>query len=167
MKNFIVLVTIGLLGSLGAFAQKSDDSKDALAVVNKMFDEMANHDPAAIAGLWTKDSNLAAVVTRRDGKKQYVSFSGEVFSKNFAEKKGEIKEEMYAPKVEVDGDIALVYGRYVFFTDGKLSHCGLNAFQLIRTDGVWKIANAVSSMEPNGCTKKEKSIKPPTVQAPK
>ncbi len=167
MNKLIFVAAISLIATFSAFAQKSDDSKDALGVVNKMFAEMANHNPAAIAELWTKDSNLAAVISRRDGKKQSVSFTGEAFSKNFAEKKGEIKEDMYAPKVEVDGDIALVFGRYVFFSDGKLLHCGLNAFHLIRLDGVWKIANAVSSIDAGGCTEKEKAIKPPDVPATK
>ena len=167
MRKTILMFLIVLGSSICAFSQSSDDAKAALGVVNTMFDEMANHNPAAIAALWTKDSNLAAVITRKDGKKQTVAFNGEAFSKNFAEKRGEIKEEMYAPKVEVDGDLALVYGRYVFFSDGKLSHCGLNAFHLIRIDGVWKIANAVSSIDAGGCNEKEKSIKPPPVPAAK
>jgi hypothetical protein len=155
------------LGAFGALGQKNSDSKDAMSLVNKLFDEMANHNPSAIAALWTKDSNLSAIVIGRDGKKRTVSFTGEAFSKNFAERKNEIKEQMYSPKVEVDGDIALVYGRYVFFVDGKLSHCGLNAFQLLRIDTKWLIANAVSSIDPGGCNKKEKSIKPPAVPAVK
>ncbi len=149
--------------SASVFGQKTEESKKVFGVIETMFAEMANHNPTGIAALWTKDSNLAALVTRRDGKKQNVAFTGEAFSKNFAEKRNEIKEVMYKPTVEIDGDLAMVYGRYVFFSDGKLSHCGLNAFHLIRIDGTWKIANAISSMEPTGCTKKEKSIKPPAM----
>jgi hypothetical protein len=52
-----------------------------------------------------------------------------------------------------------VHGRYVFFVDGKISHCGLNSFNLVRSDGIWKIANAVSSIDPGSCTDREKALK--------
>lgn len=165
MKKALLTIAIGIALSTTGYAQKSDDKSDALSVINKMFAEMANHNPPAIAEVWTKESSLVAIVAGRDGKKRTVTFTGETFSKNFAEKKGEIKEDMYAPKVEVDGDIALISGRYAFFVDGKLSHCGLNAFQLVRLDGVWKVANAVSSIDAGGCNETEKALKPPPVPA--
>ena len=159
MKKFTLSIIFTLAISVSAFAQKTDSAKDALAVVNKMFAEMANHNPAAIAELWTKDSNLTAVIKRKDGKTAIAAFTGEVFSKNFAEKKGEIKEDMYEQKTLVDGDLAMVWGRYVFFIDGKISHCGLNSFQLVKTETGWKIANAASTIDANACTEKEKQRK--------
>lgn len=159
MKKITLSIIFTLAISVSAFAQKSDDAKDALAVVNKMFAEMANHNPAAIADVWTKESNLTAVIKRKDGTTAIVNFTGEKFSQNFAEKKGEIKEDMYDQKTFVDGDIAMVWGRYVFFVDGKISHCGLNTFQLVKADSVWKIANAASTIDAGGCTEKERKRK--------
>lgn len=154
---FVIIFTLSIV--LPAIAQKNDDSKDTLAVVNTMFVEMANHNPPAIAALYTTNSNLAALIKTKDGKSVIRNFTGEAFSKNFAEKKSEIKEDMYAPDVKIFGDLALVWGRYVFFVDGKVSHCGVNAFHLVRTDAGWKIANASSTIEPQGCTKSEKKRK--------
>jgi uncharacterized protein (TIGR02246 family) len=159
MKKTVTIILFTILMSLTIFAQK-DDKKDAWAVIEKMFAEMANHNPTAIAELFTKDSNLTAIVKGRDGKSRVMAFTGETFSKNFAEKRGEIKEDMYERKVEVDGDLALVWGRYVFFVDNKISHCGVNAFHLVRTDAGWRIANASSTIDPTGCTEAEKTKKP-------
>ncbi len=159
MKKTALFFSMMAIFSVSVFAQKPDDAKDALAVVNKMFAEMANHNPAAIAALYTADSNLAAIIKTKDGKSNIRSFTGEAFSKNFAEKRGEIKEDMYAPETKIFGDLALVWGRYVFFIDGKISHCGVNAFHLIRTDAGWRIANASSTLEPQGCTEQEKVMK--------
>lgn len=159
MKKFTLSIIFTLAISVSAFAQKTDDAKDALAVINKLFTEMANHNPAAITELWTKESNLTAVIKRKDGTTVIHSMNGEAFSKNFAEKKNEIKEDMYEMKTFVDGEIAMVWGRYVFFVDGKVSHCGLNTFQLVKADNVWKIANAASTIDPNACTEKEKERK--------
>ena len=85
----------------------------------------------------------------------------EDFSKGFAEKKADILEDMYAPKVEVTGDFAQVWGRYVFFVNGKVSHCGVNAFHLVKIEGVWKIAGAASTIDAQSCTEEEKTRKPP------
>lgn len=159
MKKTALIFLIIAIFTISAFAQKADDSKDALAVVNKMFAEMANHNPAAIAELYTKDSNLTAIIKRKDGKNTIVAFTGEAFSKNFAEKKSEIKEDMYAPEVKIFGDLALIWGRYVFFIDGKVAHCGVNAFHLVRTDAGWRIANASSTIDAQGCTEQEKAMK--------
>ena len=156
MKKILTIIIFTLSISISVFAQKTDDAKDAWAVVDKMFAEMANHNPAAIAGLYTKDSNLTAIIRKKDGTNAIAAFTGEAFSKNFAEKKGEIKEDMYAPEVKVYGDLALIFGRYVFFINGKISHCGVNAFHLVKTDAGWKIANASSTIDPTACTEDEK-----------
>ncbi len=159
MKKILVTIILTLSISLSVTAQ-TDDKKDALDVVNKLFTEMANHSPTAIVEFFTKEANLTAIIKRKDGKSAVVAFTGEKFSQNFAEKRGEIKEDMYAPKVEVDGDFALVWGRYVFFIDSKVSHCGVNSFHLVKTDSGWKIANGSSTIDPTSCTTEEKARKP-------
>jgi hypothetical protein len=159
MKKILTAVVFVLTISISAFAQKADDSKDALAVVNKLFDMMAAHNPAEIVALHTPEAQLVAVMKNKEGKSVNRTFKAEDFSKNFAEKKAEILEDMYAPKVEVSGDFAQVWGRYVFFVGGKISHCGVNSFHLVRTDAGWRIAGAASTMEPQGCTEQEKAMK--------
>ena len=159
MKKLALIFSIIALFSVSMFAQKTDDSKDALAVVNKMFAEMEAHNPAGIVALYTAEAQLAAAIKTKEGKSVIRTFPVEAFSKNFSEKKNEIKEDMYAPEVKVFGDLALVFGRYVFFIDGKISHCGVNAFHLVRTDAGWKIANASTTIEPQGCTEDEKKRK--------
>jgi hypothetical protein len=160
MKKLALFFSIIAIFSVSVFAQKADDSKDALAVVNKLFDMMAAHKPAEIVALHTPEAQLVAIMKNKEGKSVSRTFKAEDFSKNFAEKKAELLEDMYAPKVEVHGDFAQVWGRYVFFVNGKISHCGVNAFHLVRTDAGWRIAGAASTMEPQGCTEQEKAMKP-------
>lgn len=161
MKKILIVMIFILSVSIPAAAQKTGDSKDALAVVNKMFEMMAAHNPAEIVALHTAEAQLVAIIKNKEGKSINRTFKAEDFSKNFAEKKAEILEDMYAPKVEVMGDFAQVWGRYVFYVNGKISHCGVNAFHLVRTDAGWKIAGAASTMEPQGCTEQEKTRKAP------
>lgn len=152
----LLTLTFALLLSITTFAQK-DDAKDALAVVNKLFDEMAAANAAGILATGTAENQLVAIQKTKEGRKISV-MNGEQFTKFFT-KPGAIKEIMYDPKVEVSGDWAMVWGRYVFFSGGKLSHCGINQFNLVRTDAGWKIANGASTIDPGDCNAKEKAMK--------
>lgn len=157
-KIFVAILLSASLFSV-VLAQKANDEKDALAVVNTMFAEMANHNPPAIVALFTPEATLTAIIKNKENKSTVRVFTGEAFSKNFAENRGPIREDMYAPEVKIYGDLAMVWGRYVFFSNGKISHCGVNSFHLVRTDAGWKIASISSTMEPQGCTDQEKSRK--------
>jgi len=45
-----------------------------------------------------------------------------------------------------------VWAPYDFWIDGKLSHCGTDAFDLIKTEDGWKIAGGVYTLESNCAT---------------
>lgn len=157
MKTFVAVAFIAVL-SLSAFAQKADETA-AIGVVNQLFAEMEAANPAGILALHTPTSDLVAIFRQKDGTSRIQSINGDAFSKMFTDKTRKMKEVMYDPKAEVSGDWAMVWGRYVFFVDGKLSHCGINQFNLVRTEGVWKIANGASTIDPTDCTEKEKQMK--------
>lgn len=138
---------------------KPDDKAAVLAVVKKLFDEMAAANAAGILSTSTKESMLVAVQKLRDGTTRIDNITGEQFTKFFT-KPGAVKEVMYDPKVEVSGDWAMVWGRYVFFAEGKLLHCGINQFNMVRTEQGWKIAGGASTIDRNACTESEKAMKP-------
>ena len=158
MKTLTLAFILAALISLPALAQKPDDKAAALSVVQKLFDEMAAANAAGILATGTADNQLAAVRKLKDGKIRVDAINGEAFTKFFT-KPGAVKEVMYAPKVEVDGDWAMVWGRYVFFVGEKISHCGINQFNMVRTETGWKIAGGASSIDPAACTEAEKAMK--------
>lgn len=136
----------------------SAENKDALGAVNNLFSLMAAHKPAEIIAAHTPESQLTALIAGRDGKSRIENLTREAFSKFFEKKTAELAEKMYDEKIRVDGDLATVDGRYVFTVNGKLQHCGMNSFHLVRTADGWKLGNSISTIEPNGCTEKEKAM---------
>lgn len=158
MKMLFTFLVLSL-SAIPALAQKADDKTAVLGVVQRLFDEMAAANAAGILATGTAENQLVAVQRMKDGKSKISVINGEAFTKFFT-KPGAVKEVMYDPKVEVSGDWAMVWGRYVFFANGKLSHCGINQFNLVRTDAGWKIANGASTIDPNDCSAKEKAMKP-------
>jgi hypothetical protein len=166
MTKILGLVAVMLLVASSVFAQKTDDSKDAMAVVNKLWAEMAASNPAGIVALHNPGAQLVAVIKTKDGKTVVRNLTVDEFSKGFADKTHTVKEDMYTSDVKVDGDLASVWGRYVFFVDGKVSHCGIDAFHLVRIDGVWKIGGIASTISAGGCTEAEKARKMTPEPAP-
>lgn len=161
MKKLLVTLFVLIMFVVPVLSQKADDKTAAMAVVKKLFDEMAAANAQGIIDLHTgADSQLAAVRKMKDGKSRLDMIGRDTFSKFFTDKTAVIKETMYAPKVEIDGDWAMVWGRYVFWVGGKVSHCGIDQFNLVRTEAGWKIANGASTIDPGGCTEKEKAMKP-------
>ena len=160
MKKLLSAIAIAFTAAGSLLAQKQNDKAAALKVVDQLFFEMASANPAGILALHTASGDLAAVQRMPDGKSRYSSLNGEKFSQLFTKKSPSLKEEMYDPKVETHGDWAMVWGRYVFWVDDKISHCGINQFNLVRIDGAWKIANGASTIDRGDCTDKEKAMKP-------
>lgn len=159
MKRILIPLFLFVLAGT-APAQLSAEHAAPFAVVEKLFAEMAAANPAGILALGTPENHLVAIRKLRDGSSRVEVITGEAFSKMFTNKEANLREEMYAPQVEVEGDYAMVYGRYVFFVGERLSHCGVNQFNLVKIAGVWKIANGASTIDPGACTDKEKAMKP-------
>jgi hypothetical protein len=158
MKTITLAVFVMVALTLTVSGQKADDSKAALAVVNDLYAQMRAANATGILATGTAENQLVAVRKLKDGKTRVDVIGGEAFTKFFT-KPDAIEERMYDPKVEVSGDWAMVWGRYVFFVGDKVSHCGINQFNLVRTEAGWKIANGASTIDPGDCSEKEKAMK--------
>jgi hypothetical protein len=62
-----------------------------------------------------------------------------------------LDEPIRNPVVQVDGDLASVWAEYQVRIDGKVSHCGFDAFHLARLGGQWKILNVSDTFRRTGC----------------
>ena len=61
-------------------------------------------------------------------------------------------ERGYHPTALVSGPVAMVWLPYDFYQDGKWSHCGVDVFTLLKTDGSWRIATLAWSVDqPPAC----------------
>lgn len=56
-------------------------------------------------------------------------------------------ERVWDPEVRIRGTIATVWAPYDFYVGGELSHCGFDAFQLVRTSEGWKWAAVTYTYE--------------------
>jgi hypothetical protein len=70
-------------------------------------------------------------------------------------------ERYWEPVVQVRGDLAMVWAPYELRDNGKVVHCGIDAFDMVRIGGAWRVGNLLSTFEPDACDE----IKPPSVSA--
>jgi hypothetical protein len=70
-------------------------------------------------------------------------------------------ERGFRPEVHISGPLAMVWLAYDFYLDNKWSHCGVDAFTLLKADGRWRIATLVWSVEQPPACQRHPSGPPP------
>lgn len=139
-----------LLGALLAAALWAGDTEDVTAVVQKTFDGMAAHDAAAIRECFLPGARLTAI--RESGEVTHSTV--EEFAERMGKSKVAIRERMWDVEVKVERKLASLWAPYDFYREGKLSHCGIDQANLVRTEKGWKIAALIFTMETKGCPAK-------------
>ena len=121
-----------------------------LAVVDRFMDAISTNDSALMAELRIEGGST--IVSRRDpagGEAPLVT--RRVFTPSTTSRPSTSKERYWDPVVHVRGGIAVVWTPYEYWADGKSAHCGIDVFDLMKDKGVWKIANAMWTVEPDAC----------------
>ena len=129
----------------GTCCAMTPEEDAVLAPVHAMFDGMAKRDAGAIKAPWLAGGTL---VLMREGKPSTVTVEA------FAERVGKpaptkIEERIHDPLVRVDRDLAVVWAPFEFLSDGKVDHCGTDLFNLVKMDGIWKIASVADTGRKN------------------
>lgn len=151
MNTFSRLCAIALFVFSGASAQAADADaaaeREVLGVVDALFSAMVKHDVEASRKLILPGANF--VVVRPD--RTLVVEHDSDYLESLGKHKEVLLERIWDAKVDVQGDIAQVWAPYDFHLDGKLSHCGIDSFSLVRgTDG-WRIAGISYSVQTQDC----------------
>jgi hypothetical protein len=144
MRLFTLLF---LLVAVSALADTADE-KEAVAMVQKLFDGIAAHDGAMIRATMLPDVRVYAA---RDAAAPSVSTVTETVDR-LTGLKEELQERFTsAPQVSIRGRIAQVWGEYEFMQAGKFHHCGVDSATLLKTPEGWKISALVFTAETAGC----------------
>ena len=131
-----------------ASAQQPADAEHqaVLAVVQTFFDGMAAGDVNRLSAILMPEGRFYAM-NERDGKRSMRTFTNAEYLKGLTDRKQSVRERMWNAEVRIRGSIASVWTPYDFWRDGSFSHCGIDAFDLIKIDGQWRIAGGVYTVE--------------------
>ena len=122
-----------------------------LAPINAMFAGLEARDGAAILAQTRPEGGATVASEKPDGTRSIRHLSWADFAGGIKPGPERYQEKLFDPAVEIDGDIAMVWSRYVFTIDGKPHHCGVDHFDLVRDNGAWKLLNVTWSSRTNGC----------------
>ncbi len=126
----------------------TNDQIEVMEAVHDFFAALRSEDKTALATMMLPEA-VIFVHNRMDSDNPRVDVVpvADHLSNWLASASG-VNELMNYDTILVDGDMAQVWGPYIFEVSGKLSHCGINSLSLVRTEQGWKVGNTSFSMLP-------------------
>ncbi len=143
------LVALALTLPAHALLAQAPD-REVIQVVERLFDGMRTKDTAAIRALFVPDARLVNV-NARTGRRTLQAISVDQFLGAVAGSPARWDETIRDPEVRIDGDIATVWTYYDFHADTTFSHCGIDAFGMVRLEDGWKIAHLQDTRRRENC----------------
>jgi hypothetical protein len=133
-------------------AQASDAEREAvLAPVYQLFDGMRKGDSAVVRAAFHPRAFLASALVRQ-GKPTLQVDTLDAFIRAVGTPHDEVWDErLHGEKVEIDGPLASVWTEYSFYAGDRFSHCGVDAFQLARMPGGWRIIALTDTRRSEAC----------------
>ncbi len=146
LLSLLVALAISGQSPPGSPRLKSDpDVAAVMATINAMLAGVAAHDSAAVLAVIRPEGKATVSVERPDRSFVLRHPSWADFVAGIKPGPEKLEPRLNHPLVKVDGDIAMAWTPYTFLIDGKVHHCGVNHFDLVREDGGWKILNVTYS----------------------
>jgi len=149
MKKYVSVVACLFLLTFNAKAQSAEDS--VKTAINKLFAAMKNGDSRALVECFA-DSAILQTVVEKNGSvsvqtepvKDFADFVG-------TQKQGDADERITFDMVGTDGALAIAWTPYKFYYKGNFSHCGIDSYQLVRINGIWKIQYLIDTRRKTNC----------------
>jgi Putative lumazine-binding len=151
MQYIRCLLTLALLAVVvRGNAQNAEDS--VKAAVNQLFTGMKTADPALVQAAFADSGILQTISTGKDNKTFVKTEAVGDFAAAIAKlAKGVADEQIRFDVIKIDGELAMVWAPYSFYYNGHLHHCGVDSFQLVRLNGVWKIQYIIDTRRKDPC----------------
>jgi len=130
-------VAAWLLLTIIAGQSFATDQDDVVAIADLALERITAEDSAGLADLMIEQAMVYVGIVE-DG--QY-----SVRTRTYADTRDrpfevDLVERGWDPTVMVSGTIAMVWYPYDIYVDGAWSHCGIDIFNMIRTNEGWRIA---------------------------
>lgn len=141
MKKLLFLIFF--VGTFESTFAQSEDEKAVKAVVVQLFDGMRKHDSTLIRACFHSTARMQSIgESRKTGLIEIITdntIDGFVKSIGSLPETVQIEERELNSEIRIDDQLATAWTKYEFYRNGKISHCGFDAFQFYKTEKGWKI----------------------------
>src|SRR4029077_9813621 len=118
----------------------------------KVFDAMRTRDTALLSQVFDTSARLTGVSNRGGSPGLTLTTSAQFGAAIAKAPAGDVwNERIFDPEVRIDGNVAQVWAYYTFHRNATFSHCGVDAFMLLKVGGEWKITQLADSRRTTGC----------------
>ena len=145
----IALILLSAPAVLGAQAAPTHAQEEAAvrAVLEQVFRGMREADSAMVRRAFHSGARFASAT--REGGIEYSPVDGWIGA--IAGSAGRWDERIYDVEVTLDVPVASAWVPYTFYFDGRISHCGANTVELLKTTAGWQITQLSDSRRQAGC----------------
>ena len=159
MKSlFFIILFIGCLGTHSLTAQTNEE--EIIAVIDQLFDGMRANDSTMIKDLFAPESTLSSIFTNQEGQVIKRSSPTSAFVTAVGSPHdGIYDEQIWSYDIKIDDPMGHAWTEYTFYVGDRLSHCGVNVFEMIHLKEGWKISGITDTRRNNNCkTKSENEV---------
>jgi hypothetical protein len=138
----------GKLPAAQTLPPPTSNEQAVLSSAEELLAAFATGDPARILRWVYPDGRVTGTGTlpNRSGirSESWIEFTRRAAGSAF-------QETISDPAIEVEGDAAMVWAPFVVRIGGKVYNCGIDHFDLVRENGIWKTMNLTFSSRITGC----------------
>ncbi len=152
MKKIIVYFFVSIISIVG-FGQQ----QDIVLPIKTLFDGMRAGDEALISSAFADGAILETLIEEKSETRRQATMAVD-FIRAAGQPHEQVWDEViWSYDVKQDGPLATVWTEYTFYIGDQFSHCGVNAFQLIRMGHDWKITHITDTRRQQDCRKRQNS----------
>ncbi|MDE0073233.1 MAG: nuclear transport factor 2 family protein [Gammaproteobacteria bacterium] len=128
------------------------DRAAILATVQSLFDALGERDTELLTAILHPDILMHSVERSAAGERSASTSTLDGMVARLEADGPRMTERMWDPEVRISGDLATVWTPYDFYVGEDLSHCGADAFILMRDGGDWQITSlSWTRLQPPEC----------------
>jgi hypothetical protein len=125
--------------------------REVIDVVQRLFDAMRAGDSAAARALFEPGTRLRSVANNQ-GVPTVSEDSLGMFLRAIGTPHPQVYDERIAnERVLIDGPYAVAWVDYTFYRGDQKSHCGVDAFQMVRRPAGWRIFGLTDTRRRENC----------------
>ena len=147
MMKKLLCLALTLVGVNVSMSVQASDAMNSAKPIHNMFDAMREHDGKKLLAQFAPNAML-----QRAGKGSKVKTNDLAKFADFVSKTDKyLDEKLLSVNISISDNLASVWTPYAFYLDGKISHCGVNSFQLVKLEQTWKIVYLIDNTHSGDC----------------
>lgn len=148
----VILIMTLFISANTLYAQQTDEQESIKKTINQLFEGMQKTDSILMRGAFNQGAILQTIAKSKDGKTTVRTENLDAFIKSIALIRNRfLDERIVFTKILIDDNLASVWTDYQFYINEKFSHCGVNSFQLVKTEAGWKIVYLIDTRRKENC----------------